>query len=52
MSKQDRLIEAILCIITVLLSAGIIGFLIYIHVKYGNMPYSEVPAWVNWLMGN
>lgn len=30
---------------------GILVFYIWIWAKYGNTPYGEVPAWVNWVMG-
>ncbi len=32
--------------ITVLLALAGIGFVIYVYVRYGNTPITELPAWV------
>lgn len=39
------------CVVMGAIVAGVLVFYIWIWAKYGNTPYGEVPAWVNWLMG-
>lgn len=39
------------CIVMGVIVAGVLVFYIWIWVKYGNTPYGEVPAWINWFMG-
>jgi hypothetical protein len=45
-----KIIDLILIILSFLLLAAFIVFIIYIFVKYGNMPIDEVPSWVHWIM--
>lgn len=40
--------------VLLLLGAGLciaaVGFVIYILIKYGNMPISEIPTWAWWFL--
>lgn len=52
--KKDILIMigyALGIIVCCAIVIGFIWFEIWIWKTYGNMPYNEVPAWVNWFMG-
>lgn len=33
-----------------LVGLAFVGLEIYVWIKYGNMPYDQIPAWVWWFM--
>ena len=42
MKKHDDKIVIITCVLFVLI---VLGFVIFVHVKYGGKPITEVPSW-------
>lgn len=45
-----RILGALPLIIVLIIAIGYIALRIYCYVNYGNVPISEVPAWVWWVM--
>lgn len=47
---KSKLIDLLIWTPIVVLLVSFIAFVIYVWIKYGNMPYGETPNWVQWLM--
>ena len=45
MNKDNLLITIILSLIILLALTGV-GFIIYVYVRYSNVPLKDLPAWV------
>ena len=50
-SSVEKLLTVLMGVIVISIIAFIIGLNIYILVKYGGKPSSEIPAWVFWFGG-
>lgn len=45
-----NIIFIIIAIIIIVALLGFVGFIIYVHVKFANVPIGEVPSWAGWIM--
>ena len=50
MNNHEKYIVTLIYGLGVAFVCGLVGFYIYIWVRYGNLPPDEVPSWVHWLM--
>ena len=45
-----NIIFIIIAIIIIAALLGFVGFVIYVHVKFANVPIGQIPGWAAWIM--
>lgn len=49
-AEEEKLINFIACVISIIITSLIVAGYVYLLIKYGNKPIDEIPTWVLWLL--